>query len=261
MATGGEAQRSALLGDCQTRSQLVQPGWKPDRGDGTSREGPRPTTTSLLTDHSARLTVAHRLDRRRLLNQVGVVAEVDRDLAPFRVLTGMEVDIFEDGSLDADDGILARLDVVVGGVHSKLWMSEPDMTRRMGGLGRLPTRRHFSATAPGGGDRPRPSRIDPRRGHGLRRVCLDGHRSRDQLPAGTPRPAPASSQPRVGVGVPLQRRHRAHATGQLIVAVERYQLGLAALRPRPSRGMRGRPGEGGQYLDARGDVGMDFDQV
>jgi putative hydrolase len=85
----------------------------------------------VLTDHSARLTVAHGLDRERLLRQLDVVAEVAASLAPFRLLTGMEVDILEDGSLDADDDILARLDIVVGSVHSKLRMGPQDMTRRM----------------------------------------------------------------------------------------------------------------------------------
>jgi putative hydrolase len=60
-----------------------------------------------------------------------VVAELNERLHPFRLLTGMEVDIFEDGSLDADDDVLARLDVVVASVHSKLRMPEDEMTRRM----------------------------------------------------------------------------------------------------------------------------------
>jgi putative hydrolase len=60
-----------------------------------------------------------------------VVTELNQDLAPFRVLTGMEVDILEDGSLDLDDEMLARLDVVVGSVHSKLAMEPGPMTERL----------------------------------------------------------------------------------------------------------------------------------
>jgi len=52
-------------------------------------------------------------------------------LAPFRLLTGIEVDILEDGSLDQDEELLAVLDVVVASVHSKLRMEAPQMTRRM----------------------------------------------------------------------------------------------------------------------------------
>ena len=84
-----------------------------------------------LTDHSPRLTVAHGLDAERLRRQLDVVAELNAELAPFRILTGIEVDILEDGALDQDEELLARLDVVVASVHSKLRMEEPEMTRRM----------------------------------------------------------------------------------------------------------------------------------
>ncbi len=60
-----------------------------------------------------------------------MIRRLNTDLAPFRILTGMEVDILEDGSLDLDDDLLAQLDVVVGSVHSKLRMERSDMTRRM----------------------------------------------------------------------------------------------------------------------------------
>jgi putative hydrolase len=84
-----------------------------------------------LTDHSPRLTIAHGLDRERLLQQLDVVAELNAELAPFRILTGIEVDILEDGALDQDEELLARLDVVVASVHSKLRMDAPAMTKRM----------------------------------------------------------------------------------------------------------------------------------
>ena len=84
-----------------------------------------------LTDHSPRLTVANGLSRERLLQQLDIVAALNDDLAPFRILTGIEVDILEDGTLDQDDEILERLDVVVASVHSKLRMEKQEMTRRM----------------------------------------------------------------------------------------------------------------------------------
>jgi putative hydrolase len=59
------------------------------------------------------------------------VATLNEELAPFRILTGIEVDILEDGTLDQDDDILERLDVVVASVHSKLRMERAEMTRRM----------------------------------------------------------------------------------------------------------------------------------
>ncbi len=84
-----------------------------------------------LTDHSPRLTIAHGLSRERLLEQLDVVAELNEELAPFRILTGVEVDILDDGSLDHADDMLERLDWVVASVHSKLRMDGQAMTRRM----------------------------------------------------------------------------------------------------------------------------------
>jgi len=129
VAVGGETLRALLRGDCHSHS---------DWSDGGSTIAEMAETAKglgheylVLTDHSARLTVAHGLSRDRLLQQLDVVETVAAELAPFRLLTGMEVDILEDGSLDADDDILARLDVVVASVHSKLRMDGADMTRRM----------------------------------------------------------------------------------------------------------------------------------
>ncbi|TME69750.1 MAG: PHP domain-containing protein [Chloroflexi bacterium] len=86
---------------------------------------------AALTDHSPRLTVANGLSRERLLQQLDIVAALNDELAPFRILTGIEVDILEDGTLDQDDDVLERLDVVVASVHSKLRMEKLAMTRRM----------------------------------------------------------------------------------------------------------------------------------
>jgi putative hydrolase len=85
----------------------------------------------VLTDHSARLTVAHGLNEERLGEQLEMVRELNDQLAPFRILTGMEVDILEDGSLDLDLDLLGQLDVVVASVHSKLRMDARPMTARM----------------------------------------------------------------------------------------------------------------------------------
>jgi len=84
-----------------------------------------------VTDHSARLTVAHGLDEARLGEQLTEIEALNVELAPFRILTGMEVDILEDGRLDLSSEMLSRLDVVVASVHSKLAMDEREMTRRM----------------------------------------------------------------------------------------------------------------------------------
>jgi putative hydrolase len=84
-----------------------------------------------LTDHSPRLTVANGLTPARLEQQLDVVAALNEELAPFRILTGIEVDINVDGSLDQTDELLGRLDVVVASVHSDLRADAAAMTARM----------------------------------------------------------------------------------------------------------------------------------
>jgi putative hydrolase len=84
-----------------------------------------------LTDHSPRLTVANGLSTDRLRAQLELIGELNATLAPFRVLSGIEVDINEDGSLDQSDEMLSHLDVVVASVHSKLRMPSAPMTARM----------------------------------------------------------------------------------------------------------------------------------
>jgi putative hydrolase len=84
-----------------------------------------------LTDHSPRLTIANGLSPDRLRHQLDVIDGLRERFAPMRILTGIEVDILEDGSLDQEPELLQRLDVVVASVHSKLSMDAPSMTRRM----------------------------------------------------------------------------------------------------------------------------------
>ncbi|HET9689910.1 MAG TPA: PHP domain-containing protein [Acidimicrobiales bacterium] len=84
-----------------------------------------------MTDHSPRLTVAHGLDADRLRRQLDLIEQLNSAGGRLRVLTGIEVDILDDGALDQDRELLARLDVVVASVHSKLRMDSAAMTRRM----------------------------------------------------------------------------------------------------------------------------------
>jgi putative hydrolase len=84
-----------------------------------------------LTDHSPSLKVANGLTAERLRSQLELVAGLNDELAPFRILTGIEVDILEDGTLDQEEDLLAELDIVVSSVHSKLRMPAQPMTDRM----------------------------------------------------------------------------------------------------------------------------------
>ena len=123
------ALRRAIRGDCHSHS---------DWSDGGSpiremAEAARALGHEylVLTDHSPRLTVAHGLNADRLRSQLEVVAEVNEEMAPWRLLSGIEVDILEDGALDQSSELLAHLDVVVASVHSKLRMDAAQMTKRM----------------------------------------------------------------------------------------------------------------------------------
>ncbi|MBT2543442.1 PHP domain-containing protein [Streptomyces sp. ISL-44] len=87
---------------------------------------------AVLTDHSPRLTIARGLSPDRLRSQLEAVAEVNSRMGPdFRLLTGIECDILDDGSLDQDDDLLDRLDIVVASVHSKLRSDPERVTARL----------------------------------------------------------------------------------------------------------------------------------
>ncbi|CAN5671784.1 PHP domain-containing protein [soil metagenome] len=129
LAAGGEVVRAALRGDLHTHSDWTDGGSPPAEMAATTRALGH--EYSALTDHSPRLTVARGLSAARLREQLDLVNRLNADLAPFRLLTGIEVDICDDGSLDQAEDLLASLDVVVASVHSKLTMERAAMTRRM----------------------------------------------------------------------------------------------------------------------------------
>jgi putative hydrolase len=121
--------RQLLKGDCHVHS---------DWSDGGSPIEEMAVTARglghdyiVLTDHSPRLTVARGLSSERLREQLDVVAEINDRMHPFRILTGIECNINLDGSLDQEPELLARLDLVVASVHSKLRMPSDEMTPRM----------------------------------------------------------------------------------------------------------------------------------
>lgn len=82
-----------------------------------------------LTDHSPRLRIAHGLSAERLRAQLTEIPAFSG--GGFTLLSGIEVDILDDGRLDQERMLLRRLDVVVASVHSKLRMPATAMTRRM----------------------------------------------------------------------------------------------------------------------------------
>jgi len=82
-----------------------------------------------LTDHSPRLRVANGLSSERLREQLSLLPAFSGE--GFTLLSGIEVDILDDGALDQQEDLLRELDVVVASAHSKLRMERGPMTRRL----------------------------------------------------------------------------------------------------------------------------------
>lgn len=138
LTAGGGALRAALRGDLHSHSDWSDGGSPIEEMAFTALELGHDYL--VLTDHSPRLTVAHGLSAERLSRQLEVVDAVNAHLSTpasnehaggFTLLKGIEVDILDDGSLDQSEELLARLDLRVASVHSKLKMDSDAMTRRM----------------------------------------------------------------------------------------------------------------------------------
>ena len=84
-----------------------------------------------LSDHSKAASYAHGLDDGRLKKQMKEVAALNATWKDFRILHGMEVDILPDGTLDLSDELSAKLDFVIGSIHSRFDMTETEMTERV----------------------------------------------------------------------------------------------------------------------------------
>lgn len=125
----GTGLRALLRGDCHLHSDWSDGGSSIEAMGRAAREIGH--EWAVLTDHSPRLTVARGLSPERLRDQLDAVAALNEQWAPFRLLTGIECDILDDGSLDQEPALLDRLDVVVVSVHSKLRMDTAAMTRRL----------------------------------------------------------------------------------------------------------------------------------
>ncbi len=84
-----------------------------------------------ITDHSPGLGIAGGLDIDRLHQQAKLIDELNMKNPDIRILSGIEVDIRANGTLDVPDEVLAELDVVVASVHSGLNQGIEQMTRRI----------------------------------------------------------------------------------------------------------------------------------
>lgn len=120
---------AALRGDCHSHSDWSDGGSPILEMALTARDLGR--QYQALTDHSPRLTVARGLTAERLREQLELLEGIRPQVAPMRLLSGIEVDILLDGSLDQSNEMLEAVDVVVASVHSKLRMPANEMTPRM----------------------------------------------------------------------------------------------------------------------------------
>jgi DNA polymerase (family 10) len=84
-----------------------------------------------ITDHSAGRGIAHGLDEERLRRQIAEIKRLNQTLDGIRLLSGIEVDIRADGSLDLSHEVLAELDIVIAAVHSAMGQDEAKMTQRV----------------------------------------------------------------------------------------------------------------------------------
>ncbi|BDI22923.1 PHP domain-containing protein [Herbiconiux sp. L3-i23] len=133
LADGGDEIRKAIRGDLHTHSEWSDGTVPIDvmlaAGHVLGRE------YMALTDHSPNLTIANGLTVERLTEELDVVETLNASADGARLLSGIEVDILEDGTLDQTPEMLGRLDVVVASVHSKLRSDAKTMTTRMlGGI-------------------------------------------------------------------------------------------------------------------------------
>ncbi|RLI70588.1 DNA polymerase III, partial [Candidatus Heimdallarchaeota archaeon] len=84
-----------------------------------------------VTDHSPKLKIGHGLSESDVIKKLTEIKKVNKKLKNFRVLSGTEVDILKDGSLDYSDSLLKKIDIVVASVHSSFKMPRNKMTERI----------------------------------------------------------------------------------------------------------------------------------
>ncbi|WP_062355292.1 DNA polymerase/3'-5' exonuclease PolX [Bacillus kwashiorkori] len=84
-----------------------------------------------ITDHSQYLKVANGLTRDRLLKQKEEIARLNEKYRDIQILSGIEMDILPDGSLDFEDELLKEMDFVIASIHSAFSQSEELIMKRL----------------------------------------------------------------------------------------------------------------------------------
>ncbi len=117
-----------LAGDLQVQTNWTDGQHSIEEMAHTARE--HGLSYIAVTDHTKSLAMMG-LDETRLAEQMRFIDGLNQRLTGFRVLKGAEVNVLKDGSLDIEDALLARLDVVGVGVHSHFHLSRAEMTARV----------------------------------------------------------------------------------------------------------------------------------
>jgi DNA polymerase (family 10) len=84
-----------------------------------------------ITDHVGNLSIANALDEKRMLKQIKEIDKMNKKLSGFRILTGAEVNITEDGSIDMGDSVLKKLDIVIASIHYGLRNPKEKIMKRL----------------------------------------------------------------------------------------------------------------------------------
>jgi len=84
-----------------------------------------------ITDHSKGLAVAHGLSIERVLEQNRKIKAINKKLKGFKLLSGTEMDIKSDGTLDYPDDVLRQLDIVIASIHSGFRQAREKITQRI----------------------------------------------------------------------------------------------------------------------------------
>lgn len=84
-----------------------------------------------ITDHTEGLGVAGGLSAQKILEEAEEIRSINRGLDGFTLLSGAEVNIRSDNTLDMPDGVLKKLDIVVASIHSGFRQERERLTNRL----------------------------------------------------------------------------------------------------------------------------------
>ncbi len=87
----------------------------------------------VITDHTKRLAMTGGLDEKMLLKQIAEIGKINDKFGNknFKILSGSEVDILKDGTLDLKDEVLSKLDVCGAAIHSYFNLPKKEQTKRI----------------------------------------------------------------------------------------------------------------------------------